>query len=110
MWHARNRHFPTLGQLWDKRTQKGRILIERMFCRLRDFGRIAVRNDKLARNFYAAFRSKSGLATGHQAGHAALEVFDDRDSRVLVFVERLLHHLAAKPDRAADCLVDVFDL
>ena len=32
---------------------KSRNLIERMFCRLKDFRRIATRYDKLARNFLA---------------------------------------------------------
>jgi transposase len=31
-----------------------RNLIERMFCRLKDFRRIATRYDKLARNFFSA--------------------------------------------------------
>ena len=31
-----------------------RNVIERMFCRLKDFRRIATRYDKLARNFLAA--------------------------------------------------------
>ena len=33
---------------------KSRNLIERMFCRLKDFRRIATRYDKLARNFLAS--------------------------------------------------------
>lgn len=33
---------------------RGRNAIERMFCRLKDFRRIATRYDKLARNFSAA--------------------------------------------------------
>ena len=36
---------------------QGRNLIERMFCRLKDFRRIATRYDKLARNFLAASSS-----------------------------------------------------
>ncbi len=36
---------------YDKRLYKQRNLIERMFCRLKDFRRIATRYDKLARNF-----------------------------------------------------------
>jgi transposase len=37
-----------------KRAYKGRNVIERCFCRLKDFRRIATRYDKLARNFLAA--------------------------------------------------------
>ena len=33
---------------------KGRNVIERCFCRLKDFRRVATRYDKLARNFLAA--------------------------------------------------------
>ena len=39
---------------YDAEAYKGRNLIERMFCRLKDFRRIATRYDKLARNFLAA--------------------------------------------------------
>ena len=35
------------------RAYRQRNLIERMFCRLKDFRRIATRYDKLARNFLA---------------------------------------------------------
>lgn len=38
---------------FDKRAYKGRNVIERCFCRLEDFRRIATRYDKLARNFLA---------------------------------------------------------
>jgi transposase len=38
---------------FNKRAYKGRNVIERMFCRLKDFRRIATRYDKLARNFLA---------------------------------------------------------
>ena len=38
---------------YDRRTYRERNLIERMFCRLKDFRRIATRYDKLARNFLA---------------------------------------------------------
>jgi len=38
---------------YDAEAYKGRNLIERMFCRLKDFRRIATRYDKLARNFLA---------------------------------------------------------
>ena len=39
---------------FSKRAYKGRNVIERCFCRLKDFRRIATRYDKLARNFLAA--------------------------------------------------------
>jgi len=39
---------------YDKRAYKGRNVIERMFCRLKDWCRIATRYDKLAANFAAA--------------------------------------------------------
>lgn len=39
---------------FNKRAYKGRNVIERSFCRLKDFRRIATRYDKLARNFPAA--------------------------------------------------------
>jgi transposase len=38
---------------YDPIAYKCRNLIERMFCRLKDFRRIATRYDKLARNFLA---------------------------------------------------------
>jgi transposase len=38
---------------YDPHIYKSRNLIERMFCRLKDFRRIATRYDKLARNFMA---------------------------------------------------------
>jgi transposase len=38
---------------YDERAYRERNLIERMFCRLKDFRRIATRYDKLARNFLA---------------------------------------------------------
>jgi transposase len=39
---------------FNKKAYKGRNVIERSFCRLKDFRRIATRYDKLARNFLAA--------------------------------------------------------
>lgn len=39
---------------YDKAAYKGRNVIERMFCRLKDFRRIATRYDKLGRNFLSA--------------------------------------------------------
>jgi transposase len=38
---------------FDAEAYKSRNLIERMFCRLKDFRRVATRYDKLARNFLA---------------------------------------------------------
>ena len=40
-------------QHYDAEAYKRRNVIERMFCRLKDFRRIATRYDKLARNFLA---------------------------------------------------------
>ena len=47
---------PTRKHKWsiELETYKQRNLIERMFCRLKDFRRIATRYDKLARNFASA--------------------------------------------------------
>jgi transposase len=39
---------------YDKEAYKARNVIERCFCRLKDFRRIATRYDKLARNFLSA--------------------------------------------------------
>ena len=39
---------------YDKTAYKGRNVIERMFCRLKDFRRVATRYDKLATTFEAA--------------------------------------------------------
>jgi len=41
---------------FNKRAYKGRNVIERCFCRIKDFRRIATRYDKLARNFLAAIQ------------------------------------------------------
>ena len=38
----------------DRETYTARNLVERMFCRLKDFRRIATRYDRLARNFASA--------------------------------------------------------
>ncbi len=38
----------------DKEAYKGRNVIERCYCRLKDFRRIATRYDKLARNFFSS--------------------------------------------------------
>jgi len=39
---------------FNKHAYKGRNVIERCFCRLKDFRRVATRYDKLARNFLAS--------------------------------------------------------
>jgi putative transposase len=39
---------------YDKKAYKGRNVIERMFCRLKDFRRIATRYDKRADTFLSA--------------------------------------------------------
>ncbi len=41
---------------------KGRNVVERCFCRLKDFRRIATRYDKLARNFFSALCFVATLA------------------------------------------------
>jgi transposase len=38
----------------DKEAYKDRNVIERCYCRLKDFRRIATRYDKLARNYFSA--------------------------------------------------------
>jgi transposase len=47
---------------YDKVAYKGRNVIERMFCRLKDFRRIATRYDKLARNFLSAVHLAAAIA------------------------------------------------
>jgi transposase len=47
---------------FNKRAYKGRNVIERWFCRLKDFRRIATRYDKLARNFLAAVHLAAPVA------------------------------------------------
>ena len=39
---------------FDKKAYRGRNVVERAFCRLKDWRRIATRYDKLARNFAAS--------------------------------------------------------
>ena len=46
----------------DKKAYKGRNVVERCFCRLKDFRRIATRYDKLARNFFSAICFVATLA------------------------------------------------
>ena len=38
----------------DREAYKGRNVIERCLCRLKDFRRVATRYDKLARNFFSS--------------------------------------------------------
>ena len=45
---------------------RGRNAIERMFCRLKDFRRIATRYDRLATKFSPPFVSRPPSATGYQ--------------------------------------------
>ena len=47
---------------FNKRSYKQRNLIERMFCRLKDFRRVATRYDKLAANFLSAVALAAVLA------------------------------------------------
>ena len=46
----------------DKEAYKGRNVVERCFCRLKDFRRIATRYDKLAQNFFSALCFVATLA------------------------------------------------
>jgi putative transposase len=46
---------------YDKNAYKGRNVIERMFCRLKDFRRIATRYDKRADNFLSAILLAAAL-------------------------------------------------
>ncbi len=46
----------------DKEAYKKRNVVERCFCRLKDFRRIATRYDKLARNFFSALCFVATLA------------------------------------------------
>ena len=47
---------------YDKQAYKGRNVVERCFCRLKDFRRIATRYDKLPRNFFSALCFVATLA------------------------------------------------
>ena len=47
---------------FDKLDYKVRNVVERCFCRLKDFRRIATRHDKLARNFFSALCFVATLA------------------------------------------------
>ena len=46
----------------DKNAYKGRNVVERCFCRLKDFRRIATRYDKLAQNYFSALCFVATLA------------------------------------------------
>ena len=46
----------------DKKAYKNRNVVERCFCRLKDFRRIATRYDKLAQNFFSALCFVATLA------------------------------------------------
>lgn len=46
----------------DERRHKDRWRVEAMFCRLKDFRRIATRYDKLARNFLSAVALAAAVA------------------------------------------------
>jgi transposase len=47
---------------FNKKAYRGRNVIERCFCRLKDFRRIATRYDKLARNFLSAVQLAALIA------------------------------------------------
>lgn len=47
---------------YDERRYKGRWRVEVMFCRLKDFRRIATRYDKLACNFLAVVSLAAAVA------------------------------------------------
>jgi transposase len=49
-----NKHERKLLYPFDRKRYRNRNAIERMFCRLKDFRRIATRYDKLARNYLAS--------------------------------------------------------
>jgi transposase len=46
----------------DRKAYKGRNVVERCFCRLKDFRRIATRYDKLAQNYFSALCFAATLA------------------------------------------------
>ena len=47
---------------YDERRYKDRWRVEAMFCRLKDFRRVATRYDKLARNFLSAVQLAAAIA------------------------------------------------
>jgi transposase len=56
-----NRSNRTALHRFNKRAYRGRNVIERCFCRLKDLRRVATRYDKLSRNFLAAIRIAGSL-------------------------------------------------
>lgn len=51
--------------LYDERRYKDRWRVEAMFCRLKDFRRIATRYDKLARNYLSAVHLAAAIVFWH---------------------------------------------
>lgn len=47
---------------YDERRYRDRWLVEAMFCRLKDFRRVATRYDKLARNYLSAVTLAAAIA------------------------------------------------
>lgn len=47
---------------YDERRYRDRWLVEAMFCRLKDFRRVATRYDKLARNYESAVAFAAAIA------------------------------------------------
>jgi len=47
---------------YDERRYRDRWLVEAMFCRLKDFRRVATRYDKLARNYLSAVALAAAIA------------------------------------------------
>jgi transposase len=47
---------------YDERRYRDRWLVEAMFCRLKDFRRVATRYDKLARNYQSAVALAAAVA------------------------------------------------
>lgn len=47
---------------YDERRYRDRWLVEAMFCRLKDFRRVATRYDKLARNYQSAVELAAAVA------------------------------------------------
>lgn len=47
---------------YDERRYRDRWLVEAMFCRLKDFRRVATRYDKLARNYQSAVDLAAAIA------------------------------------------------
>jgi transposase len=61
---------------YDERRYRDRWLVEAMFCRLKDFRRVATRHDKLARNYKSAIELAAAVAllsSLNPNGQAALQ-------------------------------------